>query len=108
MSISIGIDEAQAKLKDIIAALGPDDEVVITDQNRPIARILRTSKPQPQFGSCKGMLTIDDVDWYLAFAEFKLVVEPGGFQRLPELSQFRIDSQDGVEKMGEAHDLRRT
>jgi antitoxin (DNA-binding transcriptional repressor) of toxin-antitoxin stability system len=62
MSTSIGIDEAQAKLKDIIAALGPDDEVVITDQNRPIARILRTSKPQPRFGSCKGMLTIVDED----------------------------------------------
>ncbi len=62
MSASIGIDEAQAKLKDIIAGLGPDDEVIITDQNGPVARIVPTTKPKPQFGSCQGMLTIVDDD----------------------------------------------
>jgi antitoxin (DNA-binding transcriptional repressor) of toxin-antitoxin stability system len=63
MSTSIGIDEAQVKLKDIIAGLRPDDEIVITDHDQPIARIVRTTEnPQPQFGSCKGMLTIVDDD----------------------------------------------
>jgi prevent-host-death family protein len=58
MSTNVGIDEAQAKLKEIIAKLGPGDEVVITDKNGPVARLLPTNKPQPQFGSCRGMLNI--------------------------------------------------
>jgi antitoxin (DNA-binding transcriptional repressor) of toxin-antitoxin stability system len=67
MSTSIGIDEAQATLEEIIAGMGPNDEIVIIDQHRPIARILPTGKPQPRFGSCKGMLTIvDDDDEHLA------------------------------------------
>lgn len=73
MAASIGIDEAQAELKDIIAWLGPDDEVVITDRHRPVARILATVKPQPQFGSCKGMLTIVDDDEHPAdFEDYML------------------------------------
>ena len=58
MSTTIGIDEAQTKLKEIIAKLAPDDEVVITKNNRPIARLVPPRKPPPQFGSCKGMLEI--------------------------------------------------
>jgi prevent-host-death family protein len=72
MATTIDIDEAQAKLKDLIAKLGPHDEVVITDQNRPVARIVPTASKQPVFGSCKGMLTIvDDDDEHLAdFKEY--------------------------------------
>jgi len=63
---TIDIDEAQAKLKDIIAKLGADDEVIITDEHGPIARILPTGRKQPVFGSCKGTLTIvDDDDTHL-------------------------------------------
>jgi len=58
MSTNVAIDELQAKLKEIIAKLGPDDEVVITDNQQPVARLLPSRKPQPQFGSCKGMLNI--------------------------------------------------
>ena len=73
MSTTIGIDEAQAKLKDIIAKLGPDDEVVITDHNRPVAKlVVPTAKKQPVFGSCKGMLTIveDDDEHLEDFEEY--------------------------------------
>lgn len=59
---TVSIDEAQARLKDIIARLGPDDEVVITNQAGPVARIVSTRKKQPVFGSCKGLLTIVDDD----------------------------------------------
>lgn len=62
MLTTVAIEEAQAKLKDIIAKLGPKDEVVITEHNRPIARLVPTAKPQPQFGSCQGMLTIVEED----------------------------------------------
>ena len=59
---TIGIDEAQTRLKDIIAHLGPDDEIVITNQDGPVARIVSARKKQPVFGSCRGMLTIVDDD----------------------------------------------
>lgn len=52
-----GIDEVRTKLKDLISQLGPDDEVVITENSQPIARLL-APKPCPQCGGCKGMLTI--------------------------------------------------
>lgn len=58
MSTIIGIDEAQAKLREIILKLAPDDEVVIVENNCPIARLLPSANPRPQFGSCKGMLEI--------------------------------------------------
>ncbi len=57
---TISIEEAQAKLPDIIRQLGPGEEVVITKDDQPVAtlRSLAAGKPQPRFGSCKGMLTI--------------------------------------------------
>jgi len=58
MSTIIGIDEAQARLREIILKLAPDDEVVIVENNRPIARLLPSGNPQPQFGGCKDMLEI--------------------------------------------------
>jgi prevent-host-death family protein len=40
MPTTVELDEAQDRLKEIIARLGPDDEVVITDHNWPVARLL--------------------------------------------------------------------
>ena len=60
MSITLTIEEAQAKLPELIAKLRPGEEVVITQNDHPVAELhLRAKKePRPQFGSCKGMLTI--------------------------------------------------
>ena len=57
---TMSIEEVQATLPEIISQLGPGEEVVITRDNQPVAelRSLATGKPQPRFGSCKGMLTI--------------------------------------------------
>jgi antitoxin (DNA-binding transcriptional repressor) of toxin-antitoxin stability system len=62
MSTTIGIDQAQANLKDLIAGLGPQDEIVITENNHPIARLLPLGKRVPRFGSCQGMLTVLEED----------------------------------------------
>lgn len=62
MSTNVGIEQAQAKLKDLIAQLGPGDEIVFTENNHPIARLLPLEKRQPRFGNCQGMLTIADED----------------------------------------------
>ena len=57
---TMSIEEVQATLPEIISKLGLGEEVVITRDNQPVAelRSLATGKPQPRFGSCKGMLTI--------------------------------------------------
>ena len=60
MSTTITIEEAQAKLPELIAKLSPGQEVVITQNDQPVAELHLTAKEEsrPKFGSCKGMLTI--------------------------------------------------
>jgi prevent-host-death family protein len=75
MPTTVELDEAQARLKEIIARLGPDDEVVITDHNRPVARLVggRKAGRQPrQAGNCKGMITllIEDEEHLEDFQEY--------------------------------------
>jgi antitoxin (DNA-binding transcriptional repressor) of toxin-antitoxin stability system len=60
MPPAVSIEEAQEKLAEIIDTLSPGEEVVIMKAGQPVAelRSLTSAQPQPQFGSCKGMLTI--------------------------------------------------
>lgn len=62
MPRTVEIADAQATLSEIIASLGPNDEVVIVHEHRPVARIVSTRKAQARFGSCKDMLTIFEDD----------------------------------------------
>jgi antitoxin (DNA-binding transcriptional repressor) of toxin-antitoxin stability system len=39
---NVTIQEAQAKLSDLIHGLTPGDEVVITENNQPVAKLART------------------------------------------------------------------
>lgn len=74
MSTSVSIEEAQAKLAEIIGSLSPGDEVVITQGCQPVAelRTVESKEPRPQFGSCRGMLTIlaDDDEHLDDFEEY--------------------------------------
>jgi antitoxin (DNA-binding transcriptional repressor) of toxin-antitoxin stability system len=62
MSPTITTDEAQAKLKDLIHQLAPGEEVVITENQQPAAKLVseapalsNPSRPGP--GPCKGMIS---------------------------------------------------
>jgi prevent-host-death family protein len=74
MSTTVTLEEAKARLAELIEHLSPGDEIVITQENRPLARLVPTgeSRPRPQFGSCKGMLTIvsDDDEHLEHFKEY--------------------------------------
>lgn len=59
---TIELDVAQATLSEIIAALGPGEEIVIVQNRQPVARIVPTRQAKPQFGSCRGLLTIAEED----------------------------------------------
>ena len=60
---TLTIDEAQARLSEVIDQLRPGNEVVITRDDRPIARLTSewpVGVPIP--GRCIGMLTIVSED----------------------------------------------
>jgi prevent-host-death family protein len=61
---TVTIEEAQAKLPELIDKLALGEEVIITRNQQPVAQLISPSVPQPQpvFGSCKGMLTIVSED----------------------------------------------
>ena len=40
MSTTITIEEAQAKLKELIHQLAPGDEVIITENQQPVAKLV--------------------------------------------------------------------
>ena len=75
MLTSITIDEAQASLKDLIHKLNPGQELIITENEQPIAKLIsepQKSQQRPGPGLCKGMITIiaDDEDHLKDFEEY--------------------------------------
>ena len=75
MSTTITLEEAQAKLRDVIAHLPPGGEVAITDGDQVVARIVgagRSPRQRPGPGLAKGMISIvaDDDEHLKDFAEY--------------------------------------
>jgi antitoxin (DNA-binding transcriptional repressor) of toxin-antitoxin stability system len=73
----VTIQEAQAKLPDLIHKLMPGDELVITENNQPVAKLVIESPKQkpslrPPPGLGKGCITIisDDDEHLKDFAEY--------------------------------------
>ena len=71
------IQEAQAQLADLIHRLTPGEEVVITENNKPVAKLVsEPSKRQPALrpppGLGKGCITVisDDDEHLQDFAEY--------------------------------------
>jgi prevent-host-death family protein len=77
MSTTITVEEAQAKLKELIHHLAPGEEVIITENQQPVAKLVsERPKPKPGLrpppGLGKGSITIlsDDEDHLKDFAEY--------------------------------------
>lgn len=65
--MTVTLKDAQAHLAELIAQLTPGDEIVITQNEKPVARLLAEQPPtrQPRVpGSAKGMIAYmaDDFD----------------------------------------------
>ncbi len=75
MSTTVTIEEAQAKLKELIHQMAPGEELVITENAQPVAKLVSepTSKRQPrQPGRCQGMITllVEDDEHLKDFTEY--------------------------------------
>ena len=68
------IEQAEGHLAEIVEKLAPGEEVVLTRDNRPAARLVREpgELPRPVPGRGKGMLTVvsDDDEHLEDFAEY--------------------------------------
>jgi len=72
---TVTLEEAQAKLPELIGHLAAGEELLITRNQQPIARLTAEEKPKRKprkAGSAKGILTIlaDDDEHLKDFAEY--------------------------------------
>jgi len=71
---SLTVDEAQSQLPSIIGRLRPGDSVVITQDDKPVARLTAESPPRKprRAGNCTGLIAIvaDDDEHLDGFAEY--------------------------------------
>jgi antitoxin (DNA-binding transcriptional repressor) of toxin-antitoxin stability system len=75
LTMTVTIEDAQARLPDIIHHLTAGQEVIITEAGKIVARLVGEQQPpwqRPGPGLCKGMLTIvsDDDEHLKDFAEY--------------------------------------
>jgi antitoxin (DNA-binding transcriptional repressor) of toxin-antitoxin stability system len=74
MSQTMPIEQAGAKLAELVGTLKPGDEIVLTDHDQPVAKIVPSPPVQLRRapGNCKGMLIIrqEDDEHLKDFAEY--------------------------------------
>jgi prevent-host-death family protein len=75
MSTTVTLEEAQAHLAELVARLVPGEEVVITQDKQPVAKLIgqREARRQPrQPGSAKGRLLLlsEDEEHLKDFKEY--------------------------------------
>jgi antitoxin (DNA-binding transcriptional repressor) of toxin-antitoxin stability system len=74
---TVSVQEAQARLSDLIHALSPGDEVVILEGNRPVARLLPAVHPRGRrrLGSLAGSVTFMAPDFDAPLDDFREYME---------------------------------
>jgi len=79
--LTVTIEEAQAKLSDSIHGLQPDEELVITENDQPVARLIATipSRPKRKLGALKGTVLSMAPDFDASLEHFKEYLELSWF-----------------------------
>lgn len=70
---TVPIEDAQSRLADLIHQLIPGEEVVITENNQPVARLVPAirSKPQRKLGTLRGTVLSMDPDFDAPLDDFQ-------------------------------------
>ena len=78
MSTTLTVEEAQARLKELIANLSPGEAIVITDNQQPVAKLIGerpAQLPRPAPGLGKGSILYMAPDFDDPLEEFREYVE---------------------------------
>jgi antitoxin (DNA-binding transcriptional repressor) of toxin-antitoxin stability system len=75
MSASITVEEAQAHLKEIISQLAPGDEVIITEHQQPIAKLVAARPAERKLGTMRGTVRYMAPDFDAPLEDFKEYME---------------------------------
>lgn len=72
----VDLNEAKAHLSELIEAALKGEDVLITLESKPVAKIVPVTRtrPRPQFGSAKGMIVISE-DFDEPLEEFREYME---------------------------------
>ena len=57
---TVSLDDAQSRLREIVTALQPGEEVVLTDNGQPLARLVRAERDS---WPCKAGSAKDSILW---------------------------------------------
>jgi antitoxin (DNA-binding transcriptional repressor) of toxin-antitoxin stability system len=70
---TVTIEEAQTKLLDLIHTLQSNEEIVITENNQPIARLIaiKPSQPVRKLGTLRGTVLSMAPDFDAPLVDFK-------------------------------------
>ena len=78
MSTMMPVEEAQARLKELIAKLAPGEEVILTENQKPVAKLVSESPgrpPRPAPGLGKGSILYMAPDFDEPMEEFREYME---------------------------------
>jgi antitoxin (DNA-binding transcriptional repressor) of toxin-antitoxin stability system len=74
---TMNLDDAQAHLREIVSQLRPGEEIVLTDNGQPLARLVKTGRTSwpCKAGSAKGKILWISPDFDAPLEEFKEYME---------------------------------
>ncbi len=75
--VMVTIEEAQSTLPELIRRLSPGEEVLITEDDHPVARLVATVPPQPvrKLGTMKGTVLYMAPDFDAPLDDFREYME---------------------------------
>lgn len=77
MSATVTLEDAQSRLKELVAQLAAGDEIVITENDRQVAKLVAApvDKPRRKIGTLRGSVLYMAPDFDAPLEEFKEYME---------------------------------
>ena len=76
MSATVTLEEAQGRLRELIAKLAPGEEVIITEDQQPVAKLVAAVQPiERRLGTLRGTVLYMAPDFDAPLEDFKEYME---------------------------------